>query len=167
MQVTGDDLAGIMENIWIAILGMSIENVGDREVSADELISGCVHITGPWSGALLIECSPIAAKSVGVAMFAMDLAEVGDSEMRDAIGELANIAGGNFKSLLPMGCQLSLPTVVDGSQYKLIISNSSLVCQRSFDSEGQYVAIKIFERGMKTDSKASNENQRVYAAEEQ
>ncbi len=146
MQVTGDDLASIMENIWVAILGMSID-VMDRDAPLDELITGCVHITGPWSGALLIECAPTAAKAVGAAMFAMDLTEVGDSEMRDAIGELSNIAGGNFKSLLPMGCQLSLPTVVNGSQYKLIISNSNLACKRSFDSEGQYVAIKVFERG--------------------
>ena len=41
-------------------------------------------------------------------------AALDDDDMADAMGELANILGGNLKALLPEGSTLTLPSVVEG-----------------------------------------------------
>jgi chemotaxis protein CheX len=42
-----------------------------------------------------------------------------DDDVCDALGELANMIGGNLKSVLPRGVSLSLPSVVQGNSYSL------------------------------------------------
>jgi chemotaxis protein CheX len=42
----------------------------------------------------------------------MEVDEVGAEDVADVLGEMANIIGGNVKSMLPDGCFLSLPQVV-------------------------------------------------------
>ncbi len=44
-------------------------------------------------------------------MFAMEPDEVSDAEIGDALGEMANIVGGNVKALMPEPSVLSLPQV--------------------------------------------------------
>jgi chemotaxis protein CheX len=44
-------------------------------------------------------------------LLAVDLLDVTQSDIVDAVGELANVIGGNVKALLPQPCQLSLPHV--------------------------------------------------------
>jgi len=44
-----------------------------------------------------------------------------NDEVRDVLGELANMIGGNLKCLLAQGIRLSMPTVMDGSDYGLPI----------------------------------------------
>jgi CheY-specific phosphatase CheX len=44
-----------------------------------------------------------------------------DDDVRDALGELANMLAGNLKSVLPGGAVLSMPSVIEGSDYSLQI----------------------------------------------
>jgi chemotaxis protein CheX len=46
--------------------------------------------------------------------------ELADSDIADAVGELANIVGGNVKSLLPPPTTLSLPVVAWGGAALLV-----------------------------------------------
>jgi chemotaxis protein CheX len=71
-----------------------------------------VSITGSWHGHLVYACSTLAAKRAAAAFLAMEVDEVGQEDIQDVLGELANIIGGNVKAMLPNGCFLSLPTVV-------------------------------------------------------
>lgn len=52
-----------------------------------------------------------AAWGVAGAMMAGTGIEVSDPDVRDAVGELANVLGGNLKALLPEGARLTLPQV--------------------------------------------------------
>ena len=45
----------------------------------------------------------------------MEAGEVSDEDMTDVMGELANIVGGNVKSMLPAATAVSLPHVVAGA----------------------------------------------------
>ena len=53
-----------------------------------------------------------AAQRAAAAFLAMDEDEVAEDDVVDVMGELANIVGGNVKSMLPSGCFVSLPHVV-------------------------------------------------------
>ena len=49
----------------------------------------------------------------------MGAPETVDDVVRDVLGELANMIGGNLKCVLTRGIRLGMPSVVDGSDYSL------------------------------------------------
>ena len=57
-----------------------------------------------------------------------------DEDVRDSLGELANMVGGNLKSVLPPGVALSMPSVVDGSDYALRICGGNATNTVAFSS---------------------------------
>jgi len=71
-----------------------------------------VSISGVWQGHVVVACSQGAARNAAAAFLAMDSAEVTADDIADVLGELANIVGGNVKSMLPAVCFVSLPTVI-------------------------------------------------------
>jgi CheY-specific phosphatase CheX len=77
-------------------------------------MTGCVQISGAWDGAVTIQCSPDLARAAAAAMLEMEAAATSFDDVRDALGEIANMVGGNLKALLPGPTNLSLPLVVEG-----------------------------------------------------
>ena len=55
-----------------------------------------------------------------------------DDDVRDVMGELANMVAGNLKSLLPRGVDLSMPSVVEGSDYALRVCGVNAVERTDF-----------------------------------
>ncbi|MEI8255666.1 MAG: chemotaxis protein CheX [Deltaproteobacteria bacterium] len=147
MELSDSDLFGIIETIWTSVLGMPLERSGPPELVPGVAIgTACVHITGPWSGAVLIACPAPLGRKIAAVTFGMEEADVSEGEIGDALGELANIAGGNIKALLPEGCQLSLPTVVDGMSYTLSIANSHPIGVLNLRTGDESVTFRIIER---------------------
>ena len=112
--VKEDDLAEMVEQVWVSYLdpeGISPLIRTDDEKQPTEVHSS-VSITGSWHGHLVYASSQEAAKKAAAAFLAMEADEVGQEDISDVLGELANIVGGNVKAMLPAGCFLSLPTVV-------------------------------------------------------
>jgi CheY-specific phosphatase CheX len=56
----------------------------------------------------------------------MDPPETVDDVVRDVLGELANMIGGNLKCTLTPGIRLSMPSVVDGSNYSLRVCGADI-----------------------------------------
>ncbi|MEI8255085.1 MAG: chemotaxis protein CheX [Deltaproteobacteria bacterium] len=147
MELSDSVLFGIVESIWSSVLGMQVERSSPSEAVAGEGIgTACVHITGPWSGAVTIACPAPLGRRIAAVTFGMEEADVGEAEVTDALGELANIAGGNIKALLPPGCQISLPTVVDGTTYTLTIANSRVVAVLHVRTEDHPLVLRVMER---------------------
>lgn len=90
---------------------------------------GSITFKGNLEGCLSIACSDICAQLVTCNMLGMDEYEsVGDEEINDAIGEVANMIMGNLKASLegcPFNIELSIPTVVKGSAMKQHLSDMS------------------------------------------
>ncbi len=112
--VTEDDLAEMVEQVWASYLdpeGVSpLIPTGDDKQATE--VHSTVSITGTWHGHLVYASSMLAARKAAAAFLAMEMDEVGQEDVSDVLGELANIVGGNVKAMLPAGCFLSLPTVV-------------------------------------------------------
>lgn len=112
--VTEGDLTEMAEQVWVSYLdpeGVSplVPHGDTKQVSE---VHSTVSITGSWHGHLVYASSREAAKKAAAAFLAMEPEEVGQEDISDVLGELANIVGGNVKAMLPPGCFLSLPTVV-------------------------------------------------------
>ncbi len=91
------------------------ENYGILENS----ISGVVGLTGTTKGVLAIHVPHVVAFAITGNFLGIELEEVNE-DVEDAIGELANMVGGNVKSLLSekgRDIDLSLPSTVSGKEY--------------------------------------------------
>jgi chemotaxis protein CheX len=111
---TDDDLREITEQIWSSYLdhdGVSpLIPLPAEKPSAD--VSASVSVTGAWRGHVVVRCSEAASRHAAAALLGVELDDVTPDDVTDALGELANIIGGNVKSLLPEPCALSLPHVL-------------------------------------------------------
>ena len=58
-----------------------------------------------------------------------------DDVIRDVLGELANMIGGNLKCVLSQGIQLSMPSVIDGSDYSLRVCGVAARQQLAFQCD--------------------------------
>jgi chemotaxis protein CheX len=110
---TEEDLRHIAQQVWSSYLDTDgsrpLVPEPAKNVATD--VTGSVSLTGAWRGHVLVSCSTEASRNAAAALLGMELDEVTDDDVADALGELANIIGGNVKSLLPEPCALSLPHV--------------------------------------------------------
>ena len=82
-------------------------------------ITGMVGFAGTYSGVISIHCPVALALKITSNMLGMECEEV-DDDLNDAIGEIANMLGGNVKQVLSKGgldVKLSIPTVIAGEDY--------------------------------------------------
>jgi chemotaxis protein CheX len=108
--------------------------------------TACVHISGNWQGVVSAECSYAMAVEVAAAMFMMEPDELSEDEVRDALGEVANLLAGQFKLDLPEGCALSLPTVTKGLDYLINVPGSQLSQRVGVEQGDRCMVVSVFER---------------------
>ncbi len=114
---TAQDLADIVGQVWSSYLDVEGTDplIPAEDGSGASDVVASVSITGGWSGHVVVACSMPAARQAAASFLAMEPDEVGDSDVVDVMGELANIVGGNVKSMLPASSLVSLPQVVNAS----------------------------------------------------
>ncbi|MGM0575975.1 MAG: chemotaxis protein CheX [Myxococcota bacterium] len=135
-------------SIWTTMLGVdaSPRPGVSAEPASPERMTACVHITGGWSGAVTLECSRRLAREAAALMFDAEAAALDPAEIEDALGELANVAGGNVKALLPGGSHISLPSVASGQDHRLIIPGSTLEVEVEMDCLGEPFRLGLHRR---------------------
>ena len=146
----------MLKGIWTTVLGSELNVVGDAPGAgpADEgpggqssQMSSCVQFTGDWQGAVLIDCTGRVARRIAAIMFAMDAEALSPEEVRDALGEIANMAGGNIKPLLVGKCQLSLPSVTEGVAFQQLLPGAHTLFKVDFDSGQGPLAVSVLSKG--------------------
>jgi CheY-specific phosphatase CheX len=115
-------------------------------VDAAPTVAGVVQITGAWEGAVGLQCAEPLARQAAMKMFAVPAPAVTPADLRDALGELGNMMGGNFKALLPEPCVLSLPMVIEGRDFRLSLPGTAQVLQAAFRSGEQPFCVTVLQR---------------------
>jgi chemotaxis protein CheX len=147
MTFNAQEVYQIAATVWEATLELNVECAASEPVQAGNRSTvSCIQITGAWNGAILLECTAEAARRAAAIMFATEPAQVTTGDLQDAVAELANMIGGNFKALLPETCYLSLPSVVEGGDYSTRVPGSRTLGRVGFTCEGHAVSISILER---------------------
>ena len=140
MILSDDDLFTLTETIWSSVLGLELSRADEVDGKIGErAMTSAVQITGDWEGAVTVTCSAALAGHLAAAMFACTPEELSDDEVRDAMGEIANMTGGNVKGMLPGTNTLALPTVVEGDQTALSISRTQVLNRVVAMSQGEPV----------------------------
>jgi len=140
----------IVEAVAEGFFGMSVRAITvapeSEAASLPDRLTGCVTVAGSWEGAVTVACSRAFARRAAAAMFGRASETLGDEELQDAIGEMANVIGGNYKSLLAsMGkepCHLSIPVVANGS---VNVPGATLLHHLWFSLESGLLCVSVLE----------------------
>jgi len=143
MQLLLEDIEQIAAMVMGSIAGVVLEPT-DGEIPRERAaLTGCVHIDGAWNGSALVECELPLARRMTAVLFGRPEDEVSVDDVRDALGEITNMIGGNVKALLPAPSRLSLPTVVEGADYAVTVPRTKPAGVVSFRAGAETLVIRI------------------------
>jgi len=99
----------------ISVAGEPMNKLGPLKKS----ITGMVGLAGTHKGVLAVHFPKQVALAVTSNFLGMEVEEINE-DVQDAIGEIANMLGGNLKTILSdrgKDIQLSLPSTIFGDEY--------------------------------------------------
>jgi len=156
-EVTVETLARIVESVFITMMELEVSTSEKLWLSATDRLTSFVQLTGDWNGAVMLECSKLQACQFAGRILCMEPPDAVDDDVRDVLGELANMIGGNMKSGLPMGVLLSLPTVMDGSDFGLRMCGSHIQERLTFECADGHFWVTV----LTTEGESRRENSSV------
>ncbi len=133
--------------IWSTLCDLPFERTYGPGPTGDvgaSTVTSLVHIEGTWQGAVLVQLPLSLATTLTGAMLQGEEAPDAE-EVRDAIGELANMMAGNLKALLPQPSRISLPAVVFGRDYHLSLVGTTPVARVTFRSGDEPVVVSLLQ----------------------
>ena len=146
VAISVEEITEITQEIWSSYLDpeqvgplLPVEADGTTEVSA------VVSVTGAWRGHIVVECSAAASRRVAAALMGVEAGDVTGDDVADALGELANIIGGNIKSMVPAPSALSLPHVIISANAETRWPAVSEVCRLSAQWLDEPVTVSVLE----------------------
>ncbi|MGO8794586.1 MAG: chemotaxis protein CheX [Candidatus Sulfotelmatobacter sp.] len=115
------NLRDAVKEVFTMMVGSEVTVPEDEDPPVATEVTGMVGLAGELCGVISVRCSKncgskIASKMLGVP------ATAAASHISDAVGEICNMAAGNFKAKidgLQDKCMLSVPTVITGGDYQL------------------------------------------------
>lgn len=119
IKILPSELAQIVESVFATMMSLEVRQCGAPWRPSGDRLTAAVHLAGDWNGAVLLECDRRQACRFAGRFLSMDPPDTVDDVVRDVLGELANMIGGNLKCVLARGIRLSMPSVVDGSDYSV------------------------------------------------
>jgi len=152
---------GVRKNrdAWAPLLELSAREVFDvmlgcqlaiaaEPVSSEDLdVTSMVGLAGRLCGVLMVRCDSSSAALMTSKMLGVE-PESASPETWDAVGEICNMVAGNFKnkiSGLADGCQLSVPTVITGTEYNLhtLAEDPAIEVTLLFEGRPLTVSLKV------------------------
>jgi chemotaxis protein CheX len=144
-QTLGPVIEQIVENVFQTMMDLEVHPSDAPWPPRAEVITASISLAGSWKGAVLVECGLPEAFLFASRMIGIDPPTALNDDVRDALGELANMVGGNLKSILPGGVELSLPSVVWGSDYRVGICHAGRAHRWVFSSQDATFGVTVIE----------------------
>lgn len=108
-------------------------------ISFENCVTAMVGLAGTYNGLVCLHAPLNLAMVFTSGMLGMEVKEF-DDDVRDAIGEIANMAAGSLKQHLSSGgadISLSTPSVVAGKEYSVAAGNPADSFTLHFAAEGE------------------------------
>jgi chemotaxis protein CheX len=107
-----ETVQSIAQEAWSALVGEDEFLVPLPGEPVVDPVSSRVDIVGPWNGAVVITTGRDTASELARCLLREHAPEVlEDEDVDDALGEIANVVGGNVKAVLPGPSVLGLPEI--------------------------------------------------------
>lgn len=143
-----DQILTITQDVFAAMIDGGEVLVSEREGEAGEFtdpvcawVDMTVEVLGLGARAV-VQTETVAAHQLTRALLMMGPDEaVGPEDLTDAFGELANVVGGNVKSLLAAPAVLSLPTVAPRAPE---LAHSQFMQDLTLDWRGHTLVVSLW-----------------------
>lgn len=133
------ELAQVVDSIFGTMLSLEAHEGRRAWFAAADRLTATVYLAGDWNGAVLLECSRGQACRFAGRFLSIDPPGAVDDVVRDVLGELVNMIGGNLKCVLNRGIRLSMPSVVDGHSHSMRVCRGEVQERLPFDcAEGPF-----------------------------
>ena len=109
MNALETHLIEITRAVWKCTLGLDAVRAEVAAPPVGPVFRATVTLRGAWDGELSLACPDALARETASLFFGKPAGHVSHRETADAVGELANMTGGNLKAVLPGPCRLSTP----------------------------------------------------------
>lgn len=103
----------------MVMMEISVKEVAKEQGALHDTITGMIGLAGTHKGVLAVHIPYTVAMKITSSFLMMDVTEIND-DVHDAIGEIANMLGGNVKTILSENgrdIDLSLPSTIAGAEY--------------------------------------------------
>lgn len=147
-EITRADLVSVVDEIFGAMAGMQLlpsETVIEFGGPSGYVVSA-VQMVGDWQGAVRLDIDLGLARQACANLMGMDPADLSSQDIRDAAGELANMAGGSVKALCCPTSRLSLPSVTMGRDFEFTVFQGTVVRQSSFTHASGAMTVSVIEK---------------------
>jgi chemotaxis protein CheX len=128
-------LAQIVKSVFETMTSLEVTDCETPWFPGRDRLTSALHLSGEWNGAVLLECDRRQACAFAGRFLSIDPPETVDDVVRDVLGELANMIGGNLKCVLTPGIRLSMPSIVDGSDYTVRVCGAEVRERLPFQCE--------------------------------
>jgi len=145
LSVYRDDVGRIVVAVFQTMLRLDTAPAKSTWSPAPDGLTAAIYFAGAWKGAVLLECTRPQAFEFTHRLMSIDPPAAVNDDVRDALGELANMLAGNLKSVLPHGIDLSMPSVVEGTDYSLRVCGGSLIDRMPFSGELGVIWVTLIE----------------------
>jgi len=139
------DLEAVAGAVFTTMMGVDVCPSEAHCPETSGLLTAGVYLTGEWQGAIFIHCYPPQACDFAGRFLGLPPPAAVDDDVRDVMGELANMVAGNLKCTFSPGIRVSIPSVTDGPGYSLRVCGGRIVCQTGFDTAGGPVWITLID----------------------
>ena len=141
-------IRSIVRDVWSTQLGLTIDDLAERPTfDHTKTLTAAIHITGDFRGCVRLECSRALILRAASIMFGRPEADLVRDDEIDVIGELTNVVTGNIKALVPGDNSLSLPTIIDGSDYEVHTLDVKTSDDYWFALDGEAMIVTVVEHG--------------------
>jgi chemotaxis protein CheX len=145
-----NELVPIVERLWQTTLKLPLRHLPDTSVlftEAAPTLTASIRFGGTFPALLSLTCARSLAQSIAAAMFQVRADHATSKDVRDAIGEVINILGGNLKAVLSPSCQLALPAVAEGdvAPELLLGAGVRILSELAFETIGERFVLRLLQ----------------------
>ena len=143
-----DKIVESTKEIFSTMVMMDVSVVDQDSLArqaAKDGISGIIGLAGTHKGVLAIHIPGPVAMAITGSFLGMDVEEINE-DVEDAVGELANMLGGNVKTILSENgrdIELSLPTTISGTNYDFQSAKDVEVTTLAFATETGMFSVEL------------------------
>ena len=141
MQFDEPTLAQVVSDVCSTMLELPITSGGQNLVLEDPLVAA-VQITGEWQATVEVATTRPVVRIIAARMFALPQESLETADLHDALGEVANMIGGNLKGIANHELDLSLPSV---SECESVVDTTARTITVSMKCQGRPVRIRLIE----------------------
>jgi len=140
-------LDGDVREIFSTMVGADISaaQITDTETKFKSCVTAMVGFAGSYNGMISITTPNKLAMDLTSQMLGMEVTDI-DDDVRDALGEIANMIGGSFKhSFVSNGheVRLSTPSIISGEEYEMTLGSPNTL-SLMFEYSGEHFIVCVY-----------------------